>query len=123
MCSRDYDSIDYTFIVKERYFYINTIYYIVFLFLFSNITKEKATKDTQVTSLTLIPLHTPSSYCYFKMELLTEEEISEFREIFNLVDKDGGGSITGEELGELMDTLGIEASPEEIDAMIREVNH
>ena len=55
------------------------------------------------------------------MELLTEEEISEFREIFNLVDKDGGGSITGEELGELMDTLGIEASPEEIDAMIREV--
>ena len=57
------------------------------------------------------------------MELLTEEEISEFREIFNLVDKDGGGSITGEELGELMDTLGIEASPEEIDAMIREVNH
>jgi len=30
------------------------------------------------------------------MELLTEEEISEFREIFNLVDKDGGGSITGE---------------------------
>jgi len=26
------------------------------------------------------------------------------------------------ELGELMDTLGIEASPEEIEAMIREVN-
>ena len=55
------------------------------------------------------------------MENLTEEEISEFREIFSLVDKDGGGSITGEELGELMDTLGIEATPEEIDAMIREV--
>ena len=36
---------------------------------------------------------------------LTEEEIAEFREIFNLVDKDGGGSISKEELGELMDTL------------------
>ena len=31
---------------------------------------------------------------------------SEFREIFNLVDLDGGGSIDAEELGELMDLLG-----------------
>lgn len=54
-------------------------------------------------------------------QLLSEEEIAEFREIFNLVDRDGGGSITKEELGELMDTLGIDASPEEIDIMIREV--
>lgn len=28
------------------------------------------------------------------MDKLTVEEIAEFREIFNLVDKDGGGSIT-----------------------------
>ena len=56
------------------------------------------------------------------MDLLTEEEIAEFREIFNLVDKDGGGTISQDELGELMDTLGIEASPEEIDAMIREID-
>ena len=53
--------------------------------------------------------------------LLSAEEVSEFREIFNLVDRDGGGSITKEELGELMDTLGIDASPEEVDLMIREV--
>lgn len=75
---------------------------------------------------------------------LSAEEIAEFREIFNLVDRwidiyllfylfyphnlyfvfgrDGGGSITKEELGELMDTLGIDATPEEIDIMIREVN-
>ena len=57
-----------------------------------------------------------------EMDQLTEEEISEFREIFNLVDKDGGGSITKTELGELMDTLGIDASPEEIDAMISEID-
>ena len=54
--------------------------------------------------------------------LLSAEEVSEFREIFNLVDRDGGGSITKEELGELMDTLGIDASPEEVDLMIREVH-
>ena len=56
------------------------------------------------------------------MENLSEEEIAEFREIFSLVDKDGGGSITGDELGELMDTLGIEATPEEINGMIAEVD-
>lgn len=56
------------------------------------------------------------------MDKLTAEEISEFREIFNLVDKDGGGSITKVELADLMDTLGIDASPEEIDAMISEID-
>ena len=50
------------------------------------------------------------------------ETIAEFREIFNLVDRDGGGTITKEELGELMDTLGIDATPEEIDLMINEID-
>ena len=48
---------------------------------------------------------------------LTPEELAEFREIFNLVDKDGGGTISKEELGEHMETLGIDATPEEIDAL------
>lgn len=56
------------------------------------------------------------------MDQLTPEEIAEFREIFNLVDKDGGGSITKVELAELMDTLGIDASTEEIDMMISEID-
>lgn len=53
---------------------------------------------------------------------LSKEELSEFREIFNLVDKDGGGSISKDELGELMDTLGINATQEEIDLMINEID-
>ena len=53
---------------------------------------------------------------------LSEEELAEFREIFNLVDRDGGGTITKEELGELMDTLGIDATAEEIDLMINEID-
>lgn len=57
-----------------------------------------------------------------KMEQLSSEEIAEFREIFNLVDRDGGGSITKVELGELLDTLGIDASPEEVDQMILETD-
>jgi calmodulin len=56
------------------------------------------------------------------MDKLSEEEIAEFREIFNLVDKDGGGSISKVELAELMDTLGIDAEPEEIEHMIAEID-
>lgn len=56
------------------------------------------------------------------MEDLSEEEINEFREIFNLVDKDGGGSISKAELSELLDTLGIDATPEEVDLMISEID-
>lgn len=36
--------------------------------------------------------------------------------------QDRGGSITKVELGELMDTLGIDTSPEEIDLMIHEID-
>jgi Ca2+-binding EF-hand superfamily protein len=61
---------------------------------------------------------------YFSKEMdkLTAEEIAEFREIFNLVDKDGQGSINKAELAELMETLGIKADPEEIDQMIAEID-
>ncbi|GBG27901.1 Calmodulin [Hondaea fermentalgiana] len=55
-------------------------------------------------------------------EDLSEEELAEYREIFNLVDRDGGGSISNSELGDLMDTLGINASQEEIDLMINEID-
>ena len=44
------------------------------------------------------------------MDRLMTEEKSEFQEIFNLVDKDGGGPITKIELADLMDTLDIDAS-------------
>ena len=103
--------------------------------------------------------------CCLLAPLGTEDELAEFREIFNLVDRvsdmhacksvrqsvsqsvrqagsqagflptaphpshvpiriiqDGGGTITKEELGELMDTLGIDATPEEIDLMINEID-
>ena len=53
---------------------------------------------------------------------LSEEERKEFREIFNLVDKDQGGSISNDELGELMDTLGIRTTQEDIDLMIQEID-
>lgn len=53
---------------------------------------------------------------------LTKEEEREFREIFNLVDRDKSGSITKDELIHLMETLAIQASPQEIDLIIGEID-
>lgn len=53
---------------------------------------------------------------------LSAAEVKEFRELFNLLDKDGGGSISKDELAELMSTLGIKATPEEVEMMVREVD-
>mmetsp|Transcript_87200 Transcript_87200/g.241823 ORF Transcript_87200/g.241823 Transcript_87200/m.241823 type:complete len:171 (+) Transcript_87200:68-580(+) len=53
---------------------------------------------------------------------LSEEDLKEFREIFDLVDTDGGGSIGTEELARLMDTLGIRTTPEELKLMVSEID-
>lgn len=46
----------------------------------------------------------------------------EFREAFSLFDKDGDGSITQEELGRVMRSLGQFAREEELHDMLREVD-
>jgi|AntRauTorckE5430_2_1112549.scaffolds.fasta_scaffold59289_1 calmodulin len=51
-----------------------------------------------------------------------EAELDEMREIFSLVDKDGGGTISNEELSELFSIVGIEASDEDLDEMIRQMD-
>ncbi len=61
-------------------------------------------------------------HTFFSLFFQTQKHKTKNREIFNLVDKDGGGTINKAELAELMDTLGIDASPEEIDAMIDEID-
>ena len=53
---------------------------------------------------------------------LSKEEEAEFREIFNLVDTDGGGSISKKELGRLMRTLNLQTSPQELDIMVEEID-
>ena len=53
---------------------------------------------------------------------LTEEELAEFREIFNLVDLDKGGTISKDELKTLMTTLGLRPTQEELNAMVDEID-
>jgi calmodulin len=53
---------------------------------------------------------------------LSPEELTEFKEIFDLVDTDGGGTISKDELRTLMETLGLHPTEEELDAMMTEVD-
>ena len=53
---------------------------------------------------------------------LTEEQFAEFKEAFQIFDKDGDGSITTKELGTVMRSLGQNPSDEEVRQMIEEVD-
>jgi len=53
---------------------------------------------------------------------LTEEAIKEFREAFSLFDKDNDGTITTEELGVVMRSMGLNPSEAELKQMICEVD-
>ena len=53
---------------------------------------------------------------------LSEVELKEFKEIFDLVDTDGSGEITIVELAKLMETLGMKPTEEQLEQMMKEVD-
>lgn len=53
---------------------------------------------------------------------LTEEEEAEFRELFMMVDTDGGGTIDRMELKQLLDTIGVFPTVEEVNLIFLEVD-
>ncbi|KAK3253138.1 hypothetical protein CYMTET_37595 [Cymbomonas tetramitiformis] len=53
---------------------------------------------------------------------LTDEEVKEFKEVFDLVDKDKGGTISASEVKELMGLLGMHPTQEEVEAMVAEID-
>lgn len=53
---------------------------------------------------------------------MSASELREYRDIFRLVDRDGGGAIERRELGQLLETLAIDVAPGELDMMIDEVD-
>ncbi|KAH3848093.1 calmodulin-A-like [Dreissena polymorpha] len=55
-------------------------------------------------------------------DTLTEDQITEFREAFSLFDKDEDGTITTQELGTVMRSLGQNPTDNELKDMINEVD-
>ena len=53
---------------------------------------------------------------------LSDEQIAEFREAFRMFDKDGSGSITSAELGNVMKSLGQNPDCGELDEYIKQVD-
>ncbi|XP_042422258.1 calmodulin-like [Zingiber officinale] len=52
-------------------------------------------------------------------EMLSEEQVAEFKEAFSLFDKDGNGNITTSELGNVMRSLGQNPTEAELKEMIK----
>jgi len=53
---------------------------------------------------------------------LTEAMIAEFQQCFELFDKSGDGSVSAQEVGEVMQQLGVELSEEKLKSMVVEVD-
>jgi Ca2+-binding EF-hand superfamily protein len=53
---------------------------------------------------------------------LSARDIQEFREIFNLIDTDGSGCISPEELGALIEQVGLKITQEELDELVKEID-
>merc|ERR1711871_944115 len=51
-----------------------------------------------------------------------EEKIARYKEAFSLFDEDGGGSISADELGEVMRSLGQDPTEEELTDLVNEVD-
>lgn len=53
---------------------------------------------------------------------MSADMIEEFRDAFELFDKDGDGFVTAVELGTVMRSLGLEPTDEELDDLVREID-
>ncbi|XP_046683233.1 calmodulin-like isoform X1 [Homalodisca vitripennis] len=68
------------------------------------------------------PLPAPRPAVVPNKPQISKTQMNEFREAFRLFDKDGDGSITQEELGRVMRSLGQFAREEELQQMLHEVD-
>ena len=54
---------------------------------------------------------------------MTADTIQEYKEIFDIFDETGDGTISNEEIGKVMQGLGENPTPERIDELIREIDY
>mmetsp|Transcript_32986 Transcript_32986/g.43452 ORF Transcript_32986/g.43452 Transcript_32986/m.43452 type:complete len:113 (+) Transcript_32986:41-379(+) len=62
----------------------------------------------------------PEMELYLKLQ---DQTIEEYKEIFNIFDETGDGTISNDEIGKVMEGLGERLEKEEIDALIAEIDY
>lgn len=67
------------------------------------------------------PVKSPAS-AKTPVEALSEEQIQSLKDVFDLFDKDKSGSISTDELGDVMRSLGQEPTDGELQDMVNEVD-
>ncbi|KAL5241933.1 hypothetical protein ACI65C_009343 [Semiaphis heraclei] len=85
-----------------------------------NGTTPKPTTSEKPTDIQVHPQ--PTQPADRNLVHVTKAQMKEFQEAFRLFDKDGDGSITKEELGRVMRSLGQFAREEELETMLQEVD-
>jgi len=75
-------------------------------------------KSVSVTTMATMKQHDSSS----SSAISSRETLEEFREIFQLVDRDKGGTITKAEIGELLKIIGIDSSHDAVELMMKQVD-
>ncbi|KAL4143522.1 hypothetical protein QTP88_005843 [Uroleucon formosanum] len=89
----------------------------------NNVANGTTPKPTNNEKPMEVQVHTqPAQSVDRNLVHVTKAQMKEFQEAFRLFDKDGDGSITKEELGRVMRSLGQFAREEELETMLQEVD-
>ena len=84
--------------------------------------EEQNERDDEIKAVSLKMFLSISFFKIQATERMSKAELQEYKDIFSFFDRDGGGSITSVELGQVMRTLGWDPSEIELQELISEID-
>jgi calmodulin len=84
--------------------------------------EEQNERDEEIKAVSLEIFLSIIGFTIQATEKLSKAELQEYKDIFSFFDRDGGGSITSVELGQVMRTLGWDPSEIELQELISQID-